>query len=403
MLGHFQKCNDAYRKDIIKKVTTLAGASKTCEKELGTIFTATKDVDKLVNTLNGKLGKDCDEASLLALGHLSTVAFPGGRWSQFQGIAALQKAYEQQLLNTRDFVNVLINVGNKGSCPSCVKLNRPPCDNVGCTLGSADPNKAHAVVKVSVLNLDVPLIGTSSLQICNVGANFPSMAGIDFVMGGPGKLLAPTSVPGLAAVCTRQIAAEGIIGCDASAKKINYSVCVDHMPTASNLAGATASGACTGQSVCAETKPNAEQDIVDTAEPLTELIGGACLKQDIQPGSAGDAFVNLTTQIGLHALVSFDDCRDPSTLTSQGTPQTTALTTGTASSMVLNWDSNGTTPSGDELDSDVVSGSKYDCNALKAGGSSGVTLAGAFASVNTLEVLGNILDSTTTFNLACAP
>jgi hypothetical protein len=404
MVKHFQKCIDAYHKDLAKPPSPpLSKAAKACDKEIGKGLASGGDVDKNVNKLISGFGKTCTEADLLALGHLSHTLY-GDNWGRIQGISGFHSAYEQALAGSRDFIQGLYDVGNTGSCPSCVKVQLPLCNDSGGTLQAGSGFQ----VQVGGLPLAGDLNGLTVLKICDNTASGSVSGGIlpgipadtFYVLGGPSKTLVPSVVGTLATACTRTLAAEGIVQCGASAQHVNYTTCQDHLPSAPNGDGATASGGCTGQTVCQRTKPNSQQSTVDPNEPADQLIGGACIALSPTGGSAGDGFVNLTSQIGIHSLVTTDNCQNPATLTSPGQPSTTALTTGTASAKVLNGDPDAA--AFDELDSGEVSGSKFNCATLKSGQSAGTKLVGAFPAVNTLQLVsgGQFLDSVTTFALA---
>jgi hypothetical protein len=127
------------------------------------------------------------------------------------------------------------------------------------------------------------------------------------------------------------------------------------------------------------------------------MILGAtrCFDLTASAGAAGDAFVNLTSQIGL--APPDDDCTDPSTFTSRGTPQNTALTTAGGVAIVHNADD----APGATIQSDPLSGVAFNCATLSAGSSAGTKLVGAFPAINTLDVGGALLDSVTGFQLSC--
>lgn len=405
MVKHFQKCIDAYHKDLAKPPTPpFSKAAAACEKEIGKGIASGGDVDKNVAKLISGFGKTCIEADLLSLGHLSHTLY-GDNWARIQGTAGFHSAYEQALAGSRDFIQSLYDMGGSGSCPSCVKLQLPLCNEGSGPLAAG----SGFTVLVGGLPLAGTLTGTSVLKFCDntasgtvPGGILPGVpADVFYVLGGPSKTLDPAPVGAIATACTRTLSAEGIVQCG-SAQHIDYTTCQDHLPSAANADGATASGGCTGQTSCQRTKPNSQQTIVDPNEPASQLIGGACIKLSSSGGSAGDGFVNLTSQIGIHALVSNDNCQNPTTLTDHGLPNTTALTTGSAQASVLNQDPDapgGPTP---ELDSAQVSGSPFVCSTLKWGKTSGTSLVGAFPAINTLQLApgGLELDSVTTFVLS---
>jgi len=377
----FASCNDAYRKDAAKPPTpAFSKAAPACQKQLDKAFaTLTKETTKL----GGGVPKTCTDADLIALGHLPTSAF-GTRWAQTQGVGALQAAYEQALQGEKDWVNMLITMGATGSCASCTKLATPPCSETSCKLLGAE-----ADVDVNGLpTIKVPLTGKNVLKICDVSTLISSAAGVLFVVGGPAKTLDPAPVGAIATSCTTIIASEGLIQCGSGASKINYTECVDHNTGgATNPAGATSSGACSGGACGAST--------TDIEDP-TITNGGVCLALTSVNGSAGDAYINLVSRIALWDPGT--DCVNGN-IQSLGTPQNTALTTGTAQATVKNADD----ASGTSIVSTPATGAPFNCATLQRGDGGAVKLVGAFPALNTLAVGAALLDSTTGFILQCEP
>jgi hypothetical protein len=223
------------------------------------------------------------------------------------------------------------------------------------------------------------------LKVCDVSTLISSATGVLFVVGGPARILDPAPVGAIATACTATIASEGLIQCGAGAQKINYTTCVDHNTDgATNAAGATTSGDCSGDACLAS-----DTDVEDP----NVTNGGTCLDLTAVGGAAGDAYINLVSRIALHAAGS--DCLDaPNT---PGTPQNTALTTGQAQATVKNADD-----SANEASSAANSGSPFDCSTIKRGDGGAVKLVGAFPAINTLEPApGVLLDSVTGFTLEC--
>jgi len=379
----FAKCVAAYRKDILKPPTpALSKAAAACEKENVKIF-ATLDAE--VGKMAAQVPKTCTDADLIALGHLSSSAF-GTRWAQWQAVSALQSAYDQELAANRDWVKILIDTGDTGSCASCKKLSVSPCQASPCTLGASASD-----VILATFSINVPLSGVNALNVCDVSAIIGSATGVLFVTGQPGKNLAPAPVGSIATACVKTLAAEGIIQCGAGAQKTNYTTCQDHNTGGvTNLSGVTTSGACTGDT-CAASQAN------DDANEAAGIInGGACIDITNVGGVAGDAFINLTSQINL--APSGNNCQDPSVQTVQN-PAVTALTTGTAQATVKNADDGG---SASEIVSTPATGSPFSCTSLAAGQSPGVTLVGAYPSINALQPApGTFVDSAIGFTLKC--
>jgi hypothetical protein len=379
----FSKCNDAYQKDAKKPPTpAFSKAAPACQKELTKDFaTLDKETAKLASKVDGKT---CIDADLIALGHLPTSTF-GTRWAQTQGVGALQSAYEQLLQGQKDWQNILITLGDTGSCATCAKLATPPCNETSCKLGvpasEADVNLNGSPTIV------VPLAGKTVLKVCDVSTLISSASGVLYVVGGPAKILDPAPVGAIATACTTTTASEGLIQCGSGASKINYTTCIDHNTGgATNQAGATSSGACTGGACAAST--------TDIEDP-TVTNGGVCLALTAAGGSAGDAYINLVSRIAL-----WDPGTDCVTgnIQSAGTPATTALTTGTAQATVKNADDS----SGATIASTPITGSVFNCATLARGDGGAVKLVGAFPAVNTLQAApGVLLDSTTGFQLQC--
>jgi len=385
-LKSFQKCNDAYRKDVAKPPTPpFSKAAVDCEKALAKVLAAgSGSLSKSVAKLAGKAPKTCKDGDLIALGHLPTNTF-GTAWADFQGIAALQSAYEQQLLTTRDWGTILLALGGTGSCPTCVKLNRAPCLENACKLSGAS---AHVTLS-GLPQIDLPLSGFTVLKICDRSQLLGSATSGLFVIGTPARILAPAPLASFATACVKTIAAEGLIQCGVGAQAINYTACQDHDTGGQpNIVGATTSGACSGDACLASST-----DVKDA----TITNGGVCTDLTAVPGVAGDAFVYLTSQIGL--APADNDCTNETTFTSIGTPQVTALTTGTAVATVKNADALGPAV---QISSVPDSGAAFTCTKIPGGTSPGVRLVGAFPAVNTLQVTpGQLVDSVTGFTLQC--
>jgi hypothetical protein len=395
VLKVFQKCNDAYRKEVVKGEkkgvpADVPKAAAACEKQLSKTLGAGGTIDKEIaklaklTALDSKgIAKTCRDADLIALGHLDQATF-GVRWQQLQAVAAIQYAYEQQLTATGDWLNVLLNLGATGSCPTCVKLDTAPCQLFACKLAGAT-----ASVNLSGSpTISVPLAGQTVLKICDASPLLSGASDVRFVLGGPGKILQPAPVGAIATACTKTISAEGLIQCGAGAQKISYTTCQDHNTNGvSNAAGATTSGLCSGD-VCQASATDIEDPSVTN--------GGVCFDLSATGGTAGDAFVNLTSQIGL--APPGDTCTNPGTFTSAGTPQNTALTTASGAATVRNADD----IAGVDIQSGQVNGAPFNCSTLAAGSSAGTKLVGAFAALNTLEAApGVLLDSVTGFQLSC--
>ncbi len=211
------------------------------------------------------------------------------------------------------------------------------------------------------------------------------------MLGTPGKILGPAPVGSIATACVKTISAEGIIQCGAGAQKVNYTTCTDHNTgEVTYAAGVTTSSDGSGD-VC-----QASVDDTDTDETPGIVNGGACVDLTATSGVAGDAFINLTSQIAL--APPGNDCTNPSTFTSAEAPELTALTTGSATATVKDADD----AAGAEIVSDPQTGSIFNCTSLAAGISSGTQLVRAFPAINTLEPAPDtFLDSVSLFALSC--
>ena len=394
VLTAFQNCNNSYRTDAKKPPSTIpfSKAAIACEKQLSTkVLGSTGVLAKEITKLTGKVPTTCSDADLIALGHLPTSTF-GNRWAQIQGVMALQSAYEQQLFATRDWVNMLATLGRTGSCPSCVKLNRAPCQESSCKLSASSASVAVNGIPPIRVN---PLVGSNVLKFCDVSQLITSASGVFFVVGSPGKTLSPASLGPVATACVKTLSAEGVVQCGIGAQQVSYTECQDHNPTVTNPAGAPTSGACSGD-VCLQTITNSQADLVDPLEDPGKLRGGVCIALQATGGSAGDAFINLSSQIGLDQPGG--DCTDETRFSTLGTPQLSPLTTRSAAATVKNADGGG-----EDITSDPTTGTLFDCGQLGAGRMPSVKLVGAFPALNTLEFSGLLLDSVTGFNLECEP
>jgi hypothetical protein len=389
----FGKCNDFYRKEVAKGAkkgvpADLAKAGASCQKQLDKAFVKfDKETSKLASKVDGKT---CIDADLLALGHLPTKTF-GTRWAQTQGVGALQSAYEQQVQGTKDWVNMLKDMADAGSCPTCDKLRTPPCSDLTCALvtGTSAPSGSFASVDLQgAPTIVVPLAGFNNAKVCDVSSLISSAAGVLYVVSGPSKSLAPAPVGAIATSCTTVIGAEGLIQCGSSPQKISYQSCTDHdTGGVTNVAGATSSGACSGDA-CAASMADREDSGVTN--------GGNCITLTSGSGSAGDAFINLTSRISIHDPGS--DCLDDPNATDSGLATTTPLTTGSAQATVKNAD--GSTNS---INSTQTTGSPYDCATLKRGDGGTVTLVGAFPALNGLQPAPGspLIDDVVGFQLQC--
>jgi hypothetical protein len=384
----FGKCNDFYRKDAAKPPSpAFSKAAPSCQKQLDKAFaTLDKETAKLASKVDGKT---CIDADLLALGHLPTKTF-GTRWAQTQGVGALQSAYEQQVQGTKDWVNNLKDMAPAG-CTTCDKLRTPPCSDLTCALvtGTSAPSGSFASVDLQgAPTIVVPLAGFNNAKVCDVSSLISSAAGVLYVVSGPSKSLAPAPVGAIATSCTTVIGAEGLIQCGSSPQKISYQSCTDHdTGGVTNVAGATSSGACSGDA-CAASMADREDSGVTN--------GGNCITLTSGSGSAGDAFINLTSRISIHDPGS--DCLDDPNATDSGLATTTPLTTGSAQATVKNAD--GSTNS---INSTQTTGSPYDCATLKRGDGGTVTLVGAFPALNGLQPAPGspLIDDVVGFQLQC--
>lgn len=390
-----QKCNDAYRKDTIKTPGNFAGSGATCEKELAKAIGSGGTLDKEVAKMQGFLGKTCTDVDLQLLGHLDEGTF-GKRWTLYIGITAVQSALEQQINVARDTMNVLATASSNG-CNTCKKITTAPCQEHACTYLTAGSSGATVDLS-SPLTIPVPLTGASNLKLCSM-SGFGNSGEI-IVSGATNKGLQPAPIPGVGFACVKAIGAEGVIGCGSGVQKISYVTCQDHIIEAANAAGATASGACSGD-VCLASAADTGQAGTNLSAHPGVINGGACVNNTATGGVAGDAFINNTTQIAvvLNSEVGPDGkpCTNDDTNPSAGTPATSSLTTGTASSMVLDADNQ----PGVDINSAVVTGAAFNCGNIQSSNLSGAKIVGAFPALHSLTLGQSALDQVTGFTISC--
>jgi len=420
-LKAFAGCNDAYRKTQLNKAT-LAKAAADCQKSLDTkFFGAGKTLDKEFAKTVALAPASCTDSNLSQLGHLPTAQF-GNRWAVAVTLDALQAAYDQQIMMTRDWVNLLSVLGGltpdpatgefvTPTCALCAKHAAAPCQEHSCTYVQPPPaaqSQALVTINEGQLEIPVPLKGTTALNFCNTGAT-NLLDGITTlgeypVFGEAGKQLLPADIPGVGYACVKAIGAEGFLSCKTSGNtRVDYTTCQDHTADTPNATGATASGECTSQTTCLQSAT----DIGNAGSGISKhpgvVNGGACVTLSPTAGAAGDMFVNNTTQIvvTLSTQVGADGlrCTNDDMPSSPGTPGTTSLTTGSADTQVIDADN----VEGSNLVpvSGGVVGSLFPCNTLASSTLSGGQIVGAFPALHAIIVGATAFDSTTTFEISC--
>jgi hypothetical protein len=420
-LKAFAGCNDAWRKQQLGKAT-LAKAAADCQKSLDTkFFGAGKTLDKEFAKTAALAPASCTDANLSQLGHLPTAQF-GNRWAVAVTLDAVQAAYDQQIMMTRDWVNIMSVLGGltpdpatgetvTPACALCAKYANSPCQEHSCTYVQPPP-AAQSAALVSLnegtLEIPVPLMGTTALNFCNTGAT-NLLDGITTlgeypVFGEAGKQLLPANIPGVGYACVKAIGAEGFLSCKTSGNtRVDYTTCQDHTADVPNAAGSTSSGECASQTLCLQSAADIGNPGSGISKHDNVTNGGACIALSPAAGAAGEMFVNNTTQIvvTLSTQVGNDGlrCTNDDTPSSPGTPGTTSLTTGTANTQVIDADN----VEGSNLVpvSGSVTGSVFPCNTLASSTLSGGQIAGAFPALHALIVGGTAFDSVTTFEISC--
>lgn len=404
LIKSFLKCNDAYRKDQTNKKGTgtppFGVAGTACEKELTKkVFGPTGVLLKEIAKLQSKVGASatCKDADLLALGQLDNTNFPN-RMSEGVGMTAFNLAYQEQADSTQDWGKMLQDMIDSGKCPSCAKLRTPPCVATTCNFLAAGQSQASVGLLSagpSTSEIPVPLIGISTLAICDASQILTGLAGADnalFVVGAPGKQVQPSTVLAQRA-CVTQVSANGIIACSGSNNALAYTTCQDHNTGGvKNAAGATTSGDCSGDA-CQQS--SADKD------DATITNGGACFKGTKSAASEGDAFIFVTNQIRLSDAPGTDGlfCTPDDTYSVPETgAEATPFTTRTADATVKNADN-----TADSIDTSGFGspGIKFpSCAKIRQGDmTGGAKLVGAFTALNTLTSAK--LDSVTYFFLTC--
>ncbi len=383
----FQKCNDAYWKDVLKPSTpAYSKAASACQKQLGKLIGTEGALPKSIARLAAQVPKTCTDADLVALGHTPPFLF-GTRWAQFQAVAALQLAYEQMLGTMRSWVGALETMGGTGSCPSCVALTRPPCLEMSCRLTSSNTN-FQLVEGVSV---QIPLQGALVLKVCDASPIVADTADVRFAIASPGHVFLPAAGGALGTLCVTTLGGEGVIDCATAAREVSDVQCIDHDTGGeTNVAGAAVSGDCRGD-VC-------EASATDTVDSKI-VNGGTCADFTSGSGTPGDAMIALTFLMAGHAQGSVcTDAPSPSgSIRLPDMPRTIMFTTASATAMVKH--ANHTTA---EIMGDTYTGAPFSCTSLKAGRSPGVKLVGTFSGLDFVELIpGVIADSVTGFVLQC--
>ena len=427
VLKAFSSCYDAWRKDTLAQEKLQAAgkpllppsvkAAPACQKTIGLLFT--KTLPSEFAKISGFAPSKCADSDLAALGHLMTAQF-GTRWAQFVTLNALQSAYDQQIAMTRDFINAMQILSGAYAdsmtgqfvsppCTACKALVSAPCQEHACTYLTEGLSGASVNTIGGTVVIPVPLVGVTGLKICNTGSTnlIPGVTTLNeyIVFGETSNMLKAAPVAGLGLTgCVKGIAAEGYITCNAGGNlKVDYSSCQDHdAQGATNVTGATASGACTEQSVCLASSPDIGQAGTSLSKHNGVTNGGACVKLVPSATRLGDAFINSTSQISIvaNSEVGPDGlfCTNDDTNASPGTPSTTSLTTGTVSSVIHDADNEALL----DLATDPADGQPFTCGgAIQSSNLAGARIVGTFPALHALALGQTAYDAVTTTTISC--
>lgn len=404
-------CEKAWQTDFSKKVPDFSKAGPACDKQLKKVYGLGNG--SKMDVAFGKLNKlvtpkTCTDADLQQLGHLPTTPF-GDRWSRYLVLSALQHAIDAEENGARNFLAHLkdMSVGPFGKapagkdCTTCPTVFEPPCFDHSCVLKAPD---SAADAESSTLAPHVPLVGVTTVTLCKKAGISP--ANEFLTTAAVSKGLAPADVSPAGHACVRGTAAEGFVSCAlSSAPTVNYTTCVDHITTATGQDG----GGCTETTCLPKSADCGDQGVgVINKDGTTNcsssgsgahpgvINGGACIGFTTGAHVDGGAFINNMTQLrlvlpgqeGTDGKVCTDDDTD-----NPAAPATTALTTGTAATKVLDQDN----VSGVTAIAGPATGSPFDCSQIITSNLTNTHLVGAFPALHAL--LGG--DSTTVFNLVC--
>lgn len=391
IIKRFQKCNDVYRKDLLKEVVPpFAKAAPACEKELSKLFDATTGaVAKSLAKLGGLVPKTCEDADLKLLGHLQPSIF-GDRWRRFIGVTSVQAAYEQEITAVCDFPRIFQDLVATGNCPSCQQVTSAPCFEHACALGSGTTGTTYSRA-LPPLSLD--LSGVVTLKLCRFdGITIDN----EYVVAAPfARTLPAARIPQVGYLCLTAIAGEGYISCGgpAGAAAVNVSSCQDHV-----LAGTA--GTC-AEAPCERSTPDNGYNGTATNPGLGAHLGvtngGECATLTTTGSVDGGTFLNNTFQVTIVLTSQIGPDSKPCTSDDTATPSpaiTRSLTTGTANTQIQDADA---VPFATLAPALPVTGSPFNCLALESSNLSGGALVEAFPQLH--AVIG--LDGVTTITLSC--
>lgn len=249
ILKALQLCKDKYRQTLVKvnasggslsMSTELPKVTKACDGllaktvgvpggNLATLGTPPSQVQKTYQKLAGLLAgtsPKCTDSDLAALGHLPSAAF-GDAWIRWLMTTMLKAAYEKQIWIVADTPGVMAALcdangngtpgepaGTTGDCPTCCKLQVPPCNKMNCRL---KPGGSNSFAQVQLLDSGLPITIALGKELVSEYCQYPDFIGSDIaVVGNPSRTIDEiTAIPGNT-VCITQLRASGFIKCGAS-------------------------------------------------------------------------------------------------------------------------------------------------------------------------------------------
>ena len=409
ILKALQLCKDKYRQTVVKvnklnsdsnpgNDTTLAvelpRITRACDGllaktigipggNLNSLGTPPSQVQKTYQKLNALLapGK-CTDAELAALGYLPSAAY-GDAWIRWLITAMLKAAYEKQIWIVADTPGIMVALcdangnntpgeaaGPTGDCPTCCKLQVPPCNKLNCRLAATSGST------VQLLDTGFPIPLALGKEIVSEYCQYPDFIGSDIaVVGNPSRTIDELSLAGNS-VCVTQLRAMGFIKCGASSL---FNGPKDVQLCADSNGGACNTGACLPQLTAT------------TACPSPALPLRVCQQLSPTLATANDTVVLSHLQIEVAPS-------PPGCTGAGGNVVPTVLTTGSVTVSFDNFDG-----SCSGTYSNTVNGSAGTCPTgfLDSADLAGTTLVGGFPAYQSpSSALG---DTVTTFNLVCEP
>lgn len=414
ILKALQLCKDKYRQTVVKvnklnsdsnpgndttlavelpKVTTacdglLAKTIGIPGGNLGTLGVPPSQVqktyDKLMKLTTVGTPPKCEDGELLALGHLPKTAY-GDAWIRWIIMAMLKGAYEKQVWlvgDTPGIMGALCDAngngtpgepaGPTGDCPTCCKLQVPPCFTMTCRLAGASNATLQLLDGGSNFSLGL------GKELASEYCQYSDFIGSDIaVVGGPSRTVDEIVIPATARACVTQLRAEGFIKCGGSSffnGPKNVTLCADSDGANPPCGTACQPAPATSITSCA-TGPG----------PICQTLG--------TPAVTNDSVILSTLQI--ETVVPLGPCTG-----SGGNVVPTILTTGNVTLNFVNY-----TPACSGTYTDTVTGVAGTCPApgsfLDSEDLAGTTLVGGFPAYQSSA--GGLGDTATTFSLICEP